>query len=140
MNLHISKSILVLLTSPFLLAIGISAPTGAQGLLLSCEAEINKSCSDVNPGNGRLIACLYAREDQVSDSCGDAIDDVADLLDAMFADIQRSYSICAKDIEKLCAGERFGQGRILTCLNEQHAEVSPACQAVVFDHARFLAN
>jgi len=36
---------------------------------------------------------------------------------------------CKADAEKLCAGIEPGEGRIVKCLKEHEAQVSPACKA-----------
>ncbi len=40
----------------------------------NCEPEIGQFCGAVNPGEGRILACLQAHNDQVSGECADRID------------------------------------------------------------------
>ena len=35
---------------------------------------------------------------------------------------------CRADVEKLCAGVQHGDGRIVACLQQNQAQVSPACK------------
>jgi hypothetical protein len=35
---------------------------------------------------------------------------------------------CAEDVKKLCANVEKGEGRIIRCLKEHEAELSPACK------------
>ncbi len=127
-----------LLTS-FLLILGLTAfsfsssattQSGGPSVLEACEPEIKANCAKVTPGEGRLFACLYAYEDQVSARCTNAIDDYADALDFFFANANEALTICAPDIEEECAGERVGGGRILSCLIENRSDLSPDCQEV----------
>ena len=39
----------------------------------ACRADILSVCGKVQPGNGRIAACLIANKTTVSKSCGDAI-------------------------------------------------------------------
>lgn len=38
---------------------------------------------------------------------------------------------CRGDYNKFCQGTRPGGGRVLACLNKQHAKLSAACRKVV---------
>jgi len=46
-----------------------SAEQGVNDALEECEEDILRFCSNVNPGEGRLLACLQAYADQVSEGC-----------------------------------------------------------------------
>ena len=39
----------------------------------ACESDIQKLCSGVQPGGGRIFACLKQHKDQVSDGCKQAV-------------------------------------------------------------------
>ena len=61
-----------------------AAPTkklAAQSIFDTCKTDLKAYCSQVNPGNGRIISCLYAHEDRLSESCDAATEDLANLLD-----------------------------------------------------------
>jgi hypothetical protein len=49
----------------------------------------------------------------------------------MVLGVARAEEACRADIEKLCAGVLKGDGRILTCLDANQAQLSPACKQVV---------
>jgi hypothetical protein len=99
-----------------------------QGILEACEADLAKFCEGVTPGNGHLIACMYAYEDQISEPCLATIVDFGDALDNMFYAASVALAACAPDIEKHCAGVQIGGGRILSCLSEVSSELSTDCQ------------
>ena len=40
-----------------------------------CKAEIETYCKDVTPGQGRMLACLYAHSDKLSGKCEYALYD-----------------------------------------------------------------
>ncbi len=39
----------------------------------ACKGDVQKLCSDVKPGGGRIIVCLNDHKDQLSQACSDAI-------------------------------------------------------------------
>jgi len=39
----------------------------------ACETDIQKLCTGVKPGGGRILACLKQHKDQVSDGCKQAV-------------------------------------------------------------------
>jgi len=43
----------------------------ADEILANCEGDLTRFCSTVNPGEGRILACLQAYHDQVSEECGE---------------------------------------------------------------------
>jgi len=40
----------------------------------ACKADVEKLCSGVHPGGGRILGCLKQNEAQVSATCKDAIE------------------------------------------------------------------
>ena len=119
-------------------AAGISllgAPALAQGpvkgVLEACETEITTFCDQVTPGHGRMLSCMYAHEDKISDDCAASIVDLADALDFLFANVSNAVALCAADIEANCSEVEFGGGRILSCLKANADKVSAECQPVV---------
>ena len=51
-----------------------------------CSVEIKQFCSQVSPGQGRMLACFYAHEDKLSGKCQFALyDAVAELEHAVSA-------------------------------------------------------
>lgn len=127
---------LVLASAAFLLP----QPGRAQGVLEACEKQIEDLCSGVTPGNGRIISCLYAHEDHLDEACANTISDIGDILDHVFATIRDAMAICATDIEKQCPNTEFGGGRIMSCLQENAASISPECRASVDKFAAELAS
>lgn len=115
----------------FLLLVPGTASLQAQGVLEDCATDIVTYCGDVEPGHGRVVSCLYAYEDKISDACFAATIDYHDVMDHVFASVRDALASCAGDIDRHCAGTKFGHGRILTCLSERKAEIAPACKKVV---------
>ena len=90
-----------------------------------------KFCNQVTPGNGRVISCLYAHEDSLSDACDAATADLGDLIDGFFADIRDAYDQCAPDIAKHCSDVQMGRGRLVSCLAESQGKLGKECSEMV---------
>ncbi len=103
----------------------------AQSIFESCETDLKAFCSQVTPGNGRILSCFYAHEDKLSDSCDIAIEDQASLLDSFFETVRYVMDRCADDIQMHCAGVKFGGGRIFSCLVEKTSSLTDSCKQLV---------
>jgi hypothetical protein len=87
-----------------------------------------------------MMSCLYAHEDKLSEACDAATDDIGDLIDSFFFELQQAYAACAPDIEKHCSDVKFGQGRVLSCLASNQASLSSDCDDVVATLKKDLAE
>jgi len=103
----------------------------AQSIFESCETELNAYCSQVIPGYGRMLACFYAHEDKLSDSCDAAMEDQANLLDSFFESMRYALDQCADDIPRHCPDVKYGGGRILSCLDEKTSLLTDGCKTVI---------
>lgn len=126
-------------------ACGLFATVGvqhssAQPMDEVCRADIRHFCDTVTPGDGRIMACLYAHEDKISGECDAATDDVSTAIDYTFGVIADILSNCSPDIEKYCADVEVGQGRILSCLNKNTAKLAEPCAEVVPKISGHLAS
>jgi hypothetical protein len=71
------KAWLVPLSCIGLLSLGAqaqdTAPAApAPGPHAACKADVQKLCSGVQPGGGRIMACLKEHKDEVSQACRDS--------------------------------------------------------------------
>ena len=82
----------------------------------------------VPAGQGRILACLYAFEDKVSDACVYAVYDAAAQIEQAIEAVKFAASQCKADLQKFCADVKPGQGRGLTCLDKQSKDVSQQCK------------
>jgi Cysteine rich repeat len=119
----VAASVLILLNA--------SSAIQAQDVLKACETDIKTYCSKVTLGDGRLLACMYAHEDKLSEQCDVAVADAADQLDWFLSSVREAIATCAPDIEKHCADVAAGQGRIYACLRIKKDEIGDDCKAVV---------
>jgi hypothetical protein len=55
-------------------ATGVSAQSADRGALRSaCMADAKKFCAEVQPGGGRILQCLHAREKELTAACRGAL-------------------------------------------------------------------
>jgi hypothetical protein len=97
----------------------------------SCKKEINRSCKSVAAGDGRLLACLHAREKSLSAGCKTAVSAALDRLRRAYAARSEAQRICERDARQYCAGTVAGGGNLVDCLVKARARVSRACIAIL---------
>ena len=106
----------------------LAAETLAESLKKACNTELTTFCKGVTPGEGRVLACLYAFEDKVSDKCVYAVYEAAVELEQAVTALKFAASQCEDDLLKLCANVEVGQGRGLACLKTNEKAVSQTCK------------
>jgi len=93
-----------------------------------CKVELEKYCSNVTPGEGRVLACLYAYNDKLSGRCEYVLYDAAVRLERAVAALSYAVNECSSDLKKFCGNVEAGEGRLLDCLQKNDAQVSPRCK------------
>jgi hypothetical protein len=108
---------------------------GLQGALdtfsKGCQQELTTFCKDVTPGEGRILACLYAFQDKLSPRCEYALYDSIGQLDRTMTNLSYAVGECREDLKSFCADVKPGEGRLLDCLNQNEAKVSKRCNAAL---------
>jgi phytoene/squalene synthetase len=99
-----------------------------ETVVTGCKAELEKYCSNVTPGEGRVLACLYAYEDKLSGRCEYALYDAAVQLERAVAALSYVVNECSSDLKQYCTGVAAGEGRLLQCLQKNDAQVSQRCK------------
>lgn len=93
-----------------------------------CGMELSAYCKDVNPGKGRLLACLYAHDDKLSLQCNRAMLDSLVQLDQAVTDLKKFAAACDSDLDTFCATVEPGGGRLLDCLEKNETSLNPTCR------------
>ena len=104
-----------------------------ENLVRACESDIRNYCSQVTPGNGRMLHCMAAHEDKISGQCQYAFYQAATILEQLATATAYVASQCAIDIEAYCSDVKMGEGRVLACLTENKAYTSDACDQAIQD-------
>jgi hypothetical protein len=98
-----------------------------------CEKELTSYCKDVTPGEGRILACLYAHSDKLTGQCEYALYDAAVQLERFVAALTYLANECDADLEKYCADIAVGEGRVLKCLDDNSEKISARCTQALKD-------
>lgn len=102
-----------------------------ESVVEGCMTELETYCKDVTPGESRVLACLYARNDKLSGKCEYALYDAAVQLERAVAALTYVVNECADDLDALCVDVVVGEGRLLDCLAENEAKVSSRCKDAI---------
>ena len=89
-----------------------------------CAGDIKKLCAGIQPGEGRLKACIKSHLTELSQTCEDRVLTVA-----------VTGKLCKSDITKLCAGIPSGTGGVRACVKSHMAEVSDPCKDAMSETA-----
>ena len=98
-----------------------------------CKKEIDTYCKGVTPGDGRVIACLYAYEDKLSGRCEYALYDAASMLQRLVAALSYVANECKDDLKTFCSDIKPGGGRLLQCIDKNKEKVSGRCKQAIKD-------
>ncbi|MGA6926235.1 MAG: cysteine rich repeat-containing protein [Desulfosarcina sp.] len=104
-----------------------------QTVIDGCKKELDTYCKDVTPGQGRVLACLYAHSDKLSGKCEYALYDAAAQLERAVAALSYVVNECADDLDQFCTGVAAGEGRLLQCLEKNDPKVSERCKQALKD-------
>jgi hypothetical protein len=110
----------------------MQSPLGQQ-VLTGCSRELAQFCANVTPGEGRLLACLFAHEDHLSGQCEYALYDAAVRLERAVSAITYVATECRAELETHCAQVEMGEGRIAQCLKDHDSELGAGCDQALID-------
>ena len=131
------KRTMIILIALAILPLLVTAATAQQSLVETvangCKVEIEKYCAQVTPGEGRVLACLFAHGDKLSATCEHALYDAAVQLERAVAALSYVANECDADLEKYCASIAPGEGRLLECLEKNNKQVSGRCKNALKD-------
>jgi hypothetical protein len=98
------KSIMAIATVVLLSAPVAMAQQRSAGV---CVADIKAKCAGVEPGEGRIIACVKTHAAEFSEPCKARLARVAEITKA-----------CAADIKENCADKEKSRGKIRACIQK----------------------
>jgi len=132
--MRVKAFLLMMVMSVFVL---VSNAVAAEDLVeivaKGCEKELTSFCSQVTPGEGRILACLYAHNDKLSGQCEYALYDAAVQLERFVAALAYVANECDEDLDTFCSGVVAGEGRLLKCLDDNSAKISARCTQALKD-------
>ena len=82
-----------------------------------CAADVKAQCGGVQPGAGRIRACINSHLKDLTPTCQTILVRAAAIGKA-----------CRGDVRKICAGVKPGGGRIEACIQSHLTELSASCQ------------
>jgi hypothetical protein len=82
-----------------------------------CAADVKAQCGGVQPGAGRIRACIKSH-----------LKDLAPPCQAILIRAAAIGKACRGDVRKICAGVKPGGGRIEACIQSHLTELSASCQ------------
>ena len=126
-------------------------PTEQQkaAIRAACRSDFMARCAGVQPGGAAALQCLQRNAGTLSGACKSAVAAIGGGVAAPAAETPAAAApaaapigpiqqvrprealaivqICRAEVATVCAGVPFGGGRVLTCLAENAASLSPQC-------------
>ncbi|OHD65818.1 MAG: hypothetical protein A2176_02040 [Spirochaetes bacterium RBG_13_51_14] len=90
-----------------------------------CSDDVNRFCSGVTRGRGRVFTCLRANKEKISENCHDYI---AGKLNKVMSSFLSFRTNCGDDYSKFCKNVERGEGRVMQCLWMRSSEISTDCK------------
>lgn len=98
--------------------------SAVQRIEAACGEEIERFCSDVTPGGGRMASCMDAYSDQLSHSCQSALRRSVNRVQQAVANIADS---CMSAVQQQCGNA----DNVKQCLQQKNASLPQSCQTIV---------
>jgi hypothetical protein len=114
----------------FIAANGSAQPAAGAGAD-ACRADAQRLCGEVEPGGGRLLACLANQLGQLSPTCRSRVEPVRD-------DVRAWRAACGADIDAKCGNQALGV-ELGRCLERHERDLAPACRVKVSAAPAYLA-
>lgn len=83
----------------------------------ACASDVKSLCAGIQPGDGRIKACIKSHFSDVSAPCQAVLTKAATVSKA-----------CGADVKKICADVKPGGGRVEVCMKSHLTEVSDPCK------------
>ena len=112
-----------------------TAPSNLRGRIAAavemiegaCATDVRNFCGNVTRGEGRLVLCMQAYDDQLSKRCQFALYRVSRNLESVLSRVDRIADACWNDIQEKCGdADKIGQ-----CVMDKRASLAQPCQTVI---------
>ena len=90
----------------------------------ACSTDTQRLCATVRPGENRLLTCLTRNDYNLSARCAVEVAK----FDTAREKVRQLQTACRPEAQRLCADSLSQAGELLSCLQENQAELSPACK------------
>ena len=105
--------------------------TATEKLKAVCGDDLSKYCSSVTPGEGRLIFCMMAHEDKISEKCDVALYNASRKMEHTLDRLAEAADECWPDIERHCANSPVGGGHVAQCLVDHKKSLRASCRTAI---------
>ena len=90
----------------------------------ACGEDIERFCSDVTPGGGRMASCMDAYSDQLSRSCHSALNRAVNRVQKA---VENIADTCMSAFQQQCGSA----DNMKQCLQQKNASLPQSCQTIV---------
>jgi hypothetical protein len=94
----------------------------------ACKGDVAQHCASVDPGKGRVAACLRKHETALSEPCREQLAQMDAQHAHRHARMREVAEPCKDDAQQHCAQTRPGGGRVARCLKDNEAKLSAPCR------------
>ena len=95
----------------------LSTTSTMAAVAKECAADVKVQCGGVQPGAGRIGACINSHLKDLTPPC-----------QAILVRAAAIGKACRGDVRTICAGVKPGGGRIEACIKSHLTELSASCQ------------
>lgn len=95
------------------LGFAASATANERAAMQVCRADAKKLCANVQPGGGRIAACLRENESKLSPGCQGQLG---------------TLEACAAEVKQLCP-QAQDEAALRQCARSRRNEISDGCRA-----------
>jgi len=90
----------------------------------ACSEDIERFCSDVTPGGGRIASCVDAYSDQLSRSCQSALSRAVNRVQRA---VETMAGSCLSAVQQQCGNA----GNVKQCLEQKNSSLPQSCQTII---------
>jgi Golgi apparatus protein 1 len=90
----------------------------------ACGADVEKLCSGMSPGEGKIVSCLNEHKSELSPGCTSYMTKVKQQMKTV-------GEACEPDVEKFCWQTPAGKGGIASCLKSHKDDLSADCKTAI---------